>query len=72
MQLVLVTSGAELLPLDALGMQTLVLRAEVVPIFALAAREDDLVARHDRLPSCSSGVELPVDRPSSIRARDRD
>jgi hypothetical protein len=43
---VLVAPRAVLLPLDALGMQALVLRGEVVAILALATGEDDLVARH--------------------------
>src|SRR5262245_6644230 len=44
--LVLVASRAVLLPLSAIGMRALVLRGEVVSVLALAAREDDLVARH--------------------------
>jgi hypothetical protein len=47
MRLVLVAPWAVLLPLDALGMQALVLRGEVVAILALATGEDDFVARHD-------------------------
>jgi hypothetical protein len=43
---VLVAPWAVLLPLDALRMQALVLRGEVIPILALATGEDDLVARH--------------------------
>jgi hypothetical protein len=46
MQLVLVAPRAILLPLDALRMGALVLHGEVVAILALAAREDDLFARH--------------------------
>jgi hypothetical protein len=42
----LIAPGAVLLPLDALGVQALVLRGEVVAILALATGEDDLVARH--------------------------
>jgi hypothetical protein len=47
-ELVLVAARAVLLPLDALGVQALVLGGEVVAILALAAREDDLVAGHLR------------------------
>jgi hypothetical protein len=43
---VLIAARAILLPLDALGMQTLVLRGEVVAILTITAREDDLVAGH--------------------------
>jgi hypothetical protein len=46
MELMLVATRAILLPLDALGMQALVLRGEVVPILTLAARENDLVSGH--------------------------
>jgi hypothetical protein len=45
--LVLVAAWAVLLPLDALRMQALVLRGEVVAILTLAAGEDDLVSGHD-------------------------
>jgi hypothetical protein len=41
-----VASRAVLLPLDALRMEALVLRGEVVAILALAAGENDLVAGH--------------------------
>ncbi|MNC93168.1 hypothetical protein D3C83_97350 [compost metagenome] len=44
----LVATRAVLLPLDALGMRALVLRGEVVPVLALAAGEDDLVAGHKK------------------------
>jgi hypothetical protein len=43
----LVAPRAILLPLDALRMQTLVLRGEVVPVLTLAAGENDLVSWHD-------------------------
>src|SRR5206468_9890324 len=46
MELMLVAARAVLLPLDALRMEALVLRREVVAILALATGEDDLVARH--------------------------
>jgi hypothetical protein len=42
----LVAPRTILLPLDALGVQALVLRREVVAILTLAARENDLVSRH--------------------------
>jgi hypothetical protein len=42
----LVATWAVLLPLDALRMQALVLRGEVIAILTLAAGEDDFVARH--------------------------
>jgi hypothetical protein len=45
-KLMLVAARTVLLPLDAFGMQTLVLRGEVVSVFTLAAGEDDLVSRH--------------------------
>ena len=44
--LMLVAARAVLLPLDALGVQALVLRGEVVAILTLAAGENDLVAWH--------------------------
>jgi hypothetical protein len=43
---VLVATGAVLLPLDALGMQALVLRGEVVAVLTVVAGENDFVARH--------------------------
>jgi hypothetical protein len=46
MRLMLIASRAVLLPLDAFGMQTLVLRGEVIPILALAAGENDFVSWH--------------------------
>jgi hypothetical protein len=46
MELMLVATGAILLPLDALGMQALVLHGEVVAVLTLAASENDLFARH--------------------------
>jgi hypothetical protein len=42
----LVATRAILLPLDALGMQALVLHGEVVAVLALAAGEDDFLSRH--------------------------
>jgi hypothetical protein len=50
MELMLVATGAILLPLDALRMQALVLHGEVVAILALAAGEDDFFAWHVSLP----------------------
>src|SRR6476469_5134556 len=49
-----------LLPLDALRMQALVLRGEVVPILTLAARENDFVSRHFNYRV--EGSELTVER----------
>jgi hypothetical protein len=46
----LVAAGAVLLPLDALRMQALVLRGEVVAALTLGAPEDDFVARHIKRP----------------------
>jgi hypothetical protein len=46
MELMLVAPRAVLLPLDALRMQALVLRGEVVPILTVAARENDFVSGH--------------------------
>jgi hypothetical protein len=46
MQLVSVAARAVLLPLDALRMEALVLRGEVVAILTVAARENDLVPWH--------------------------
>jgi hypothetical protein len=43
---VLVAAGAVLLPLDALRMEALVLRGEIIPVFAVAAGENDFVAGH--------------------------
>jgi hypothetical protein len=48
MQLMLVATGAVLLPLDALRMQALVLHGEVVAVLALAAGEDDFLSRHSK------------------------
>jgi hypothetical protein len=48
--LVLVAARAILLPLDALRMEALVLRGEVVAALTLGAPEDDLVARHIERP----------------------
>src|SRR5215208_4389448 len=45
-QLMLVAARAVLLPLDALRMEPLVLRGEVIPILTLAAGEDDLISWH--------------------------
>jgi hypothetical protein len=46
MELVSVAARAILLPLDALRVEALVLRGEVVAILTVAARKDDLVSRH--------------------------
>src|SRR6185312_1896726 len=45
-RLVLVAAWAVLLPLDALGVQALVLGGEVVAVLTLAAREDDFISGH--------------------------
>jgi hypothetical protein len=45
-ELMLVATRAVLLPLNALGMDALVLRGEVIPVFALAARDDDFFSGH--------------------------
>jgi hypothetical protein len=71
MRLVLVAPGAVLLPLDALRMQALVLRGEVIAILALATGENDFVARHNlqlefrftySLAELTTGIE-PVTSP---------
>jgi hypothetical protein len=46
MDLVLVAARAVFLPLDALGMEPLVLRREVVAVLTLVARENDFVSWH--------------------------
>jgi hypothetical protein len=46
MELMLVATGAILLPFDALRVQALVLHGEVVAVLTLAASENDLFARH--------------------------
>jgi hypothetical protein len=46
MKLVSVAARAVLLPLDALRMEALVLGGEVIPVFTIAAREDDFISRH--------------------------
>jgi hypothetical protein len=46
MDLVLVAARAVFLPLDAFGMEPLVLRGEVVAVLTLVARENDLVPWH--------------------------
>jgi hypothetical protein len=46
-----VAARAILLPLDALGVQALVLVGEVVPVFADLASEDDFFAGHFLYPS---------------------
>jgi hypothetical protein len=79
-QLVLVAPGAVLLPLDALGMQALVLGGEVIPILALAAGENDLVAWHGPSWKWDAAVEsgaadvprFPTFRFPMFRADDRD
>jgi hypothetical protein len=48
-ELMLVAAGAVLLPLDALGVQALVLVGEVVAVLTGLASEDDFFAGH-----CSS------------------
>jgi hypothetical protein len=48
MQRVLVTPRAILLPLDALGMQPLVLVGEVIAVFAVVAGEDNLLSWHSQ------------------------
>jgi hypothetical protein len=53
MDLVLVTGGAILPPLHPLGMLPFVLIPEVVPIFAIGAFEDDLIAWHCSFPVVS-------------------
>jgi hypothetical protein len=49
MQLVAVAAWAILLPLHTLGVESLVLRREVIAVFAIAASENDFVAGHDNL-----------------------
>jgi hypothetical protein len=49
----LVAARAVLLPLDALGVQALVLRGEVVAILTLAAGENDFVSWH-----CTTGLRV--------------
>jgi hypothetical protein len=68
MRLVLVAPWAVLLPLDALRMQALVLRGEVIAILALATGEDDLLSRHSELLLVESvRVGAPsVERPGSL------
>jgi hypothetical protein len=46
---VLVATRAVLLPLDALRMQALVLRGEVVAVLTVVASENDLVSWHRRI-----------------------
>jgi hypothetical protein len=46
MELVGVAARAILLPLNALGVQALVLGGEVVAVFTIAARENDFVSWH--------------------------
>jgi hypothetical protein len=46
MQHVLVAPRAILLPLDPFRMNASILRGEVVPVFAVAASENDFVAWH--------------------------
>jgi hypothetical protein len=46
MEFVAVAAWAILLPLDALRMEALVLRGEVVAILTIAAGQNDFVARH--------------------------
>jgi len=56
MELVRVAARAILLPLHAFGVQTLVLVGEVIPVFALAASEDDLFAGHWGFLSSNCGL----------------
>jgi hypothetical protein len=60
MELMLVAARAVLLPLDALGMQALVLRGEVVAILTLATGENDLVSRHNARPGKKGRVKREV------------
>jgi hypothetical protein len=46
MQLVAVAAWAILLPLHPLGVQSLVLRREVIAVLAVAASHDDFIAWH--------------------------
>jgi hypothetical protein len=48
MDLMAVAARAILLPLDALGMEALVLVSEVIAILAVAAGKNDFFARHER------------------------
>jgi hypothetical protein len=59
MQLMLVAARAVLLPLDALGMKTLVLHREVIAVLALGAPEDDLLARHVAAPPPTTRMDDP-------------
>jgi hypothetical protein len=61
MELMLVATRAVLLPLHALGVQTLVLRGEVIPILALATGENDLVARHRTVSGNSFDLHFRAD-----------
>src|SRR5689334_4190036 len=68
---VLPATGAELLPLHAVGMQPLVLRVRVVALLALVASERDRVA-HVALPYWMISVTTPaptVRPPSRIAKR---
>jgi hypothetical protein len=60
MQLVAVAAWAILLPLDALGVQALVLGGEVVAVLAVAASQNDFVAGHDKLPVPGTWYLVPV------------
>jgi hypothetical protein len=59
MQLVAVAAWAILLPLHTLGVESLVLRREVIAVFAIAAGENDFVAGHDNL--YANGLRLTAD-----------
>jgi hypothetical protein len=60
MKLMLVAARAVLLPLDALRVEALVLRGEVVPVLTLGATENDLVAGHGNFLALGS-TGLPSD-----------
>src|SRR5439155_18788288 len=68
--LVLVATRAVLLPLDALGVQALVLGGEVVAILALAAGEDDFFSGHANwLVAMSGGLWAYFSRRSTSCSR---
>jgi hypothetical protein len=57
MELMLVAARAVLLPLDALRMEPLVLRGEVIAILALVTGENDLVSGHGNFRKRDAQVE---------------
>jgi len=71
MELMLVTARAILLPLHPFRVQALVLHREVVPIFALAAGEDDLFAWHSMFLR-KTATDSFASNTIPYRARDRD